>query len=335
MKFYVYRLALKNKFRGLLAREGLLVQGSAGWAEVSPFWDYDDVVSSRWLLAGVEAATVGYPAPKRTSIEVNETIPAVAPQLAHELAVASSCKTFKVKIAERGQQLADDLARLEAVRAAVPHAKIRVDANAAWDADHAKRVIPQLDRAAGGLEYVEQPCRTVEELAQVRRAVGVRIAADESIRLAADPMEVVRHEAADLAVIKNQPLGGVRATLELADRLGIPLVVSSALESSVGLRAGLACAGALDELPYACGLATSRLFVRDVTARPLRPVAGRIEIRDVVPEHTEPVPEQSVSKWRDRLARMWQAAGEALAEKSYEFVGALPDNIGMSESVQA
>lgn len=303
----VYRVPLVTRFRGLTARDGVLLRGSAGWGEFAPFWDYDDAASAPWLRAAREAADVGWPAPVRDAIPVNVTVPAVGPEAARAMVVASGCTTAKVKVAEPGQTLADDEARLEAVRDALgPAGHIRVDANAAWDADSAITALRRLDRAAGGLEYAEQPCRTVEDLARVRRALDVPIAADEAIRLAADPMAVVRAEACDVVVLKVAPLGGVRAALELAERVGLPVVVSSALETSVGLAAGLALAAALPELPFACGLATARLLAADVVADPLLPVDGRIAVR-----RPEPDPDRlaaaaadpdTTDRWRRRLA---------------------------------
>ena len=170
-----------------------------------------------------------------------------------------------MKVAEPGQTLADDQARLEAVRDALgPDGRIRIDANGGWSVDDAVAAIAVLDRAAGGLEYVEQPSPSVEDLAAVRRRVGVPIAADESIRRAEDPYRVRDLAAADIAVLKVQPLGGVRACLRIAEEIGLPVVVSSALETSVGIAAGVALAAALPDLPYACGLATVQLLTDDV-----------------------------------------------------------------------
>ena len=184
-----------------------------------------------------------------------------------------------MKVAERGQVLADDLARVEAVRDALgPDGLIRVDANGAWDVDEAVRAIAALDRAAGGLEYVEQPVASVEDLAVVRRRVGVPIAADESIRRAEDPYRVRDLEAADIAVLKVQPLGGVRACLRIAEDIGMPVVVSSAVESSVGIAAGVALAAALPELHHACGLATIQLLTDDVAVEPMLPVDGMLAV---------------------------------------------------------
>jgi O-succinylbenzoate synthase len=203
-----------------------------------------------------------------------------------------------------GQSLADDQARLEAVRDAIgPGGRVRIDVNGLWDVETAVASIAVLDRAAGGLEYVEQPVASVEDLAVVRRAVDVPIAADESIRRAADPYRVRELEAADVAVLKVQPLGGVRACLRIAEDIGLPVVVSSALETSVGIAAGVALAAALPELPYACGLATVQLLAADVVTEPLLPVDGRLPVRVPVVEeplvHAEP---DRVAHWEARLA---------------------------------
>lgn len=281
-----FRLGLRNRFRGLRQREGLLIQGPAGWAEWSPFAEYTYPEIGNWWRATWEAAHLGFPAPVRDRVPVNVTVPAVSAQIAFDLVAASGCSTAKVKVAEPGQTEGDDLARVEAVRAALgATGRIRVDANGAWSVDDALRRLRQLNRFE--LEYAEQPCATVAELAQLRRrlarsGVAVLIAADESIRRAGDPEQVVALEAADVAVLKVQPLGGVRRCLELAERLGLPVVVSSALESSVGLAAGVALAAALPELPYACGLNTATMFTTDVTDEPLVAEAGHIAVRPVV-----------------------------------------------------
>ena len=237
----VYSTALRTRFRGITLRDGVLVRGEAGWGEFSPFWDYDDAESSSWLRATLESAHQGWPAPIRSHIPVNVTVPAVSGERAREIVLNSGgCTTAKVKVAEPGQSVAQEIERLEAVREALgPDGAIRIDANAAWDLDEALRRLPLLDRAAGGLEYAEQPCASVEDLAALRRRQSVPIAADESFRRAADPLAVKRAEAADVVVLKVQPLGGVRACLELAEAVGLPVVVSSALESSFGIAAGL------------------------------------------------------------------------------------------------
>ncbi len=310
----VWSIPLRTTFRGITIREGLLLRGVAGWGEWSPFLEYDPAVAEPWLRGAEEAAAGGWPAPVRDRVPVNVTVPAVGPRQAHELVAASSCRTAKVKVAEPGQDLAADQARLEAVRDALgPDGLVRIDANGAWTVDDAVTAIRLLDRAAGGLEYVEQPCATVPELASVRRRVEVPIAADESIRRAADPYLVRDAEAADIAVLKVQPLGGVHACLRIAEDIGLPVVVSSALETSVGISAGLALAAALPDLPYACGLATVALLTADVVAEPLLPVDGTLPVG---PVQVDPAAvdllvatEDRVAHWERRLAavRAWRA----------------------------
>lgn len=307
----VYALPLRTRFRGLTVRHGLLLHGPAGWAEWSPFAEYERPEIDAWAQAAREAAVDGFPAQVRDRVPVNVTVPACDPQTAHDLVSASGCTTAKVKVAERGQYVAEDVARLEAVRDALGSAgKLRIDANGAWSVPDALTRLQLLARF--DLEYVEQPCASVEELARLRRELARRglsipIAADESIRRSGDPERVAELEAADIAVLKVQPLGGVRRCLELADTLGLPVVVSSALESSVGLRAGVALAACLPDLPYACGLNTAALFTRDVTAEPLVAEQGGIALREVVVDEDAP--------WRaDRAtAGWWQDRWEGVA----------------------
>ncbi len=277
---HVYSIPMAIRFRGIDVREGMLFEGPAGWGEFSPFAEYDAEVAEPWLRCALEAAVEGWPAPVRTRVPVNVTVPAVAPDVAHRIVIAGrGCRTAKVKVAERGQALGEDQARLEAVRDALgADGRIRVDANGGWPVADAVAAIGALDRASGGLEYVEQPCASAEELAAVRRKVDVPIAADESIRRAEDPYRVRDLHAADIAVPKVQPLGGVRACLRIAEDMGLPVVVPSALESSVGIAAGVALAAALPELPHACGLATVSLLTGDVVHQPLLPVDGELPV---------------------------------------------------------
>ncbi|WP_373454925.1 o-succinylbenzoate synthase [Rhodococcus sp. 06-462-5] len=263
-------MPMRTKFRGITTREVMLVRGPAGWGEFSPFPEYDDVESAPWLASAIEAAWDGPPSPLRRRIPVNATVPAVAAaEVASVLSRSPGAETAKVKVAEKGQTLADDVARVRAVRELVP--RVRVDANGGWTVDEAIAALTALT-ADGPLEYAEQPCATVAELVELRRrAPGVRVAADESIRRAEDPMKVVRAGGADIAVLKVAPLGGMRAVLELAGELGeygVPVVVSSALDSAVGISSGLAAAAALPHLEFACGLGTGALFVRDVAPAP-------------------------------------------------------------------
>lgn len=308
---HVYALPLRDRFRGITVRHGVLLRGPAGWGEFCAFEDYSDAESAPWLATAVEAATEGWPEPVREEIPVNCTVPVVCPERAHEIARKSGCRTAKVKVADTRSSIVDDCERVAAVRDALgTDGAIRVDANAAWEVDEAVRSIRELDRAADGLQYAEQPCRTLDELAEVRRRVEVRIAADESIRRAEDPLRVAVSGAADLAVIKCAPLGGVRRALRIAESCGLPCVVSSALESSVGLAAELALAGALPELDFACGLGTVALFTSDVVEQSLRPVDGRLPVPRRAPAPSAELLTATAAdratrdRWLDRLSRV-------------------------------
>ncbi|WP_229055153.1 o-succinylbenzoate synthase [Aeromicrobium sp. Leaf350] len=309
----VYSLPLRDRFRGITHREGVLVEGPAGWGEFAPFLEYDDAEALHWWAAAREASTVGWPEPVRAQVPVNCIVPAVTPERAAEIVLASGCRTAKVKVAEQGQDLADDLARVAAVREALgPDGRVRVDANGAWGLREALVAVLALDDEVG-LEYVEQPCASVEDLARVRRETGVLVAADESIRKAADPYRVAEHEAADVAVLKVAPLGGVAACLTIAEQIGLPVVVSSAVDSSVGLAAGLALAAALPDLPFACGLGTQALLETDVVTDPLAPVGGMLDVRRPVvdPDLLERcrADAERTAWWLDRLARVEGLAG--------------------------
>jgi len=279
-----WTLPMRLRFRGLTAREGVLLRvdgadGETRWGEWSPFAEYGAEEAAAWLRCAREAAAGDWPEPVRDTVPVNATVPALEADRARALVAASGCTTAKVKVAEPGQDLDADADRVAAVRDALgPDGLVRIDANGTWDLDTAHDALARLDRAAGGLEYAEQPCADVEDLAALRRRTHVPIAADESIRRAADPYRVRDLEAADVAVLKVQPLGGVAACLRIAEDVGLPVVVSSAVESSVGLAAGVALAAALPELPHACGLGTATLLTRDLVAPGLVPVAGALPV---------------------------------------------------------
>lgn len=308
----VYAIPMRTRFRGIMVREGMLIPGPLGWGEFCAFPEYDDREAAAWLATAVEQATVGWPEPVRDRIPVNCIVPAVGPERAYEIVAASGCRTAKVKVADHPDSLREDLDRVAAARDALgPDGAVRIDANAVWDVETAVDRIKRIDRAAGGLEYVEQPCRTVAELAAVRRRVDVRIAADESIRRAEDPLRVAVAGAADVAVLKCTPLGGVRRALRVAEAAGLPCLVSSALETSVGLSAQIALAASLPELDFACGLDTLSLLTGDVVTAPLRPVDGYLPVSRTAPvpdpelldRYRHPDPERT-DWWRQRLARV-------------------------------
>jgi o-succinylbenzoate synthase len=311
-----FAIPMTTRFRGITVREGAVLRGPNGWGEFCPFDDYDDAVAATWLATAVEQCTEGWPAPVRDRIPINCTVPVVDPVRAHTIVAKSGCGTAKVKVADHPASLGEDMARLEAVRDALgPDGRIRIDANAVWDVDTAVHHIREMARAAGGLEYVEQPCRTIEELAAVRRKVDVRIAADESIRRADDPLKVAVAGAADVAVIKCTPLGGVRPAMRVAEAAGLPVVVSSALETSVGLAAQLALAGALPELDFACGLGTLSLLDGDIVRESFEVVDGFLPVPTQPPT---PDPElldryalsgERLTWWQRRLDRVLALPG--------------------------
>jgi len=295
----VVSLPMNVRFRGITTREVLLLRGPAGWGEFGAFPEYDDVESSSWLAAGIEAAYLGQPELIRDVVPVNATVPAIpAEDVAALLTRFPGATTAKVKVAQEGQTLDDDVARVAAVREHV--ASVRVDANGKWTVPQAITAL----RALGELEYAEQPCATLEELAAVRAAVTTPIAADESIRRAEDPLRVIEAKAADVAILKVAPLGGMRRVLDLAARIPIPVVISSALDSAVGMSAGVAAAAALPVAPAACGLGTGGLFVTDV-AEPFVPDGGMVAPRRVEVDIAS-VPLASAERrrwWLDRLRR--------------------------------
>ena len=279
-RLHVVALPMRVRFRGITVREVTLIDGPSGWGEFGAFLEYEAAEAAHWLASAIESAYGTQPPALRDQIRINATVPAVpAAQVPEVLARFPGVTTAKVKVAEPGQTLADDVARVNAVRAQIP--TVRVDANGGWTVEQAVAAAAALT-ADGPLEYLEQPCATVAELAAVRARTDVPVAADESIRKAADPLAVVRARAADIAVLKVAPLGGVRALLDIAAQIDVPVVISSALDSAVGIAAGLAAAAALPRLDHACGLGTGGLFVEDVAD--ITVVDGSIAVAEVVPD---------------------------------------------------
>lgn len=331
-----FRVELKVPFRGLTHREGLLLEGPSGWGEFAPFEEYDDPTAGRWLLGGLEAAYGTWPEPVRHEIRINAIIPALTPEAAADLALkafkSNGTTTFKIKVGAEGQRLDDDCARVAAVREAVDSAiaaahdpasgkvkpaRIRVDANGAWTYEEALQAIPALDDAAKGLEFVEQPCMDLMDLAQVRRNSVAMIAADESIRTAEDPVVIANGSIADVLVLKAPPLGGVAVALEVIEAARVPVVISGAMDTSVGLSAGLALAGVVDELPFACGLGTGDLLATDVRANPVVPQDGILAVERYAPDldqlsvASEALSPERADWWRARLRRSWDFLSEA------------------------
>lgn len=282
LELHPVRLRMRHRFRRVHHREAVLIRGPEGWGEFSPFPEYPPEVTARWLASALEAACSPLPPPVRHRVPVNVTVPAVDPATATAIVETSGCRTAKVKVAEPGQGPDDDIARVAAVRQALgPDGSLRIDANGAWDVETAVDRIRRL--AAYDLEYVEQPAPSLEELAEVKARVNVAIAADESLRTAADPLDVVQSGAVDVLVIKVQPMGGVQRTLDLAAKAGVAVVVSSALESSVGMHAGVLAAASMETLPFACGLGTVALLEDDVVVDRLEPSQGWLDVRRPLP----------------------------------------------------
>ena len=321
-----FALPLAHRFRGIDVREGVLLRGPRGWGEFAPFDDYSPRGCALWLATAAEAAFGSWPEPLRDRIPVNAIIPAVpaaeAAAMARRAVLEHGCSTLKIKVAAMGEVLADDEARVVAVRDAADSAlrsseraesaRLRLDANGGWSAEDAARALQRL--SAYGLEYVEQPCPTVDEILALRASTDVPIALDESVRYA-DPRAF---DAADIVILKVAPLGGVRAALDLARRWGGPVVVSGALDSAVGLSGGLALAAALSGEPPACGLGTGALLARDVVSEPRVPHDGYLEVGRVAPDldalmaARDLLGDERARWWKQRVVDAWESGGEEL-----------------------
>jgi O-succinylbenzoate synthase len=314
-----FALPLLRPFRGISVREGVLIEGPSGWGEFAPFADYSDAAAARWLDSAIEAAFGIWPDPRRWEVRVNAIIPEVdavdAAALAREAVRVQGCRTVKVKVGSAN--LADDEARVARVREVLDAdlgggaGAVRIDANGAWDVAAGRTALRCL--APYGLEYVEQPCRTVPELRELRRLVDVPFAVDETIRTAAEPNAMRVREYADVAVLKPAPLGGVAACLLVAEALDVPVVVSGSLDSSVGLGVALATAAALPALAYDCGLGTGSLLAADVVPAPIVPDGGVIAVRRTSPATASleaargRLSVEQEDRWRDRIAAAWFA----------------------------
>ena len=304
----VVALPMVTRFRGITVREAALLEGPEGWTEFAPFPEYDDAEAARWLAAAIEFGWTSLPPLHRAAISVNATVPGVDPeQVPGVLARFPGCRTAKVKVAEPGSSLTSDLARVAAVREVLGwEGRIRIDANTAWNLDEAEHALRTL--APCDLEYVEQPCAGLDELLELRRRtrdLRIPIAGDESVRRSDDPLSAA--QAVDVVILKAAPLGGIRTALELAAASGRPVVVSSALDTSVGLALGAHLAAALPELPYDCGLGTGALLAADVTDEPLLPANGEIEVRRITPSPALlsrwAAPADRADWWRARIMR--------------------------------
>ena len=303
-KLRVITLPTRTNFRGVTFREVALMQGPHGWGEFSPFLEYDDNECRPWLASAIEAATVARPARYRDAIAVNGIIPELNDKKEIEALMQkySGAKTFKVKV---GHNLVEDIIRVARVFSNAPKAAIRIDVNGLWSVDEALTHLYAYYEEIGPFEYVEQPCATVEELRELKSKIKIplRIAADEAIRKAPDPFAVDLTDAADVVMLKVQPLGGIQRCLDIANHHGLPVVVSSALESAVGIEYGLDLAASISDLTFDCGLATGSLLASDVAAHEINDgkitlgqISPKIDGLDVSPERFE--------WWKNRIMRV-------------------------------
>ena len=293
----VIALPMKTKFRGITVREVALIKGPHGWGEFSPFLEYDDAESAPWLASAIEAATTPKPKLYRTSVAINGTIPALNEPADLKRVVDSfpGVSSFKVKV---GNDLAEDLARVNVIRNLQPQAKIRIDVNGLWSVDQAEAFLS----AVGDIEYVEQPCATIEELRELKSRTSVKIVGDEVLRKAADPFAIDFTGAIDYLMLKVQPLGGIKRAHALAEHHNLPVVVSSALESAIGINYGLTLAASFETMNFNCGLGTGSLLAADVAQLPI--VDGKIEITEFEPQLDGlDVASDRFEWWKNRIMR--------------------------------
>ena len=309
---HVVALATKTDFRAVTSREVALFEGPHGWGEFSPFLEYSFEESIPWLISGIESAFVESPTLLRSEIEVNATLPAVdsPSEISEILDSFDGINVVKIKV---GGDLELDLNRIACVRELRPSAKIRIDVNGLWDVDQASNFITQI----GDIEYVEQPCATLEELRELKKRCSVLIAGDEIIRKAKDPMNLELEGAVDIVMLKVAPLGGIMRALEIAKHHKLPVAVSSALESAVGISHGLKLAAAIPHLDFACGLGTGSLLAVDVAHLPIR--GGKIQVSNIRPEisllHKLAVSNERLNWWKNRIRMTWSAGVESYIQE--------------------
>jgi O-succinylbenzoate synthase len=293
----VVALPTTTNFRGVTVREVALIHGESGWGEFSPFLEYDDAESAPWLACAIEAATQPKPQLYRSEVAVNGTIPALNDREELERVVNSfpGVTTFKVKV---GSNTSEDIARINVLRSLRPNAKLRIDANGLLSVEQAVSLL----QLVGDIEYIEQPCATIEELRELKKRVDVKIVGDEVLRKAKDPFAIDLSGAVDYLMLKVQPLGGIKRAHQLAQHHKLPVVISSALESAVGISYGLTLAASFEEMNFDCGLGTGPLLAKNVAQLPI--IDGKIHISDVVPNLDGlEVSADRYEWWKNRIMR--------------------------------
>ena len=331
-----FALNLNAKFRNTQVRTGALISGSSGWGEFAPFPEYDDEVCSRWLSGALEAAFGAFPAKLRNSVPVNSIIPILSVEQTISVVETAfkdyGMTTFKVKVCDPNQEsISSDELRVQAVRLTMDRlgltGKIRIDVNGRWNVNQAIQAIQILDQAAGGIDYVEQPCATIPELIELKLAIQkwnqpIQIAVDESLRMSAKIDVTEIQTAADILVVKAIPLGGVQRALDLVREIGLPAVVSGSLDSSVGLSSGIALAASIPQLYGACGLGTGTLFGQDLVTPTTLPTNGELLVRRATPDaHLLASSAVKVSAsdrlwWQERIVRSWHSGAKDLVSPS-------------------
>jgi len=307
----VLSIPMRIKFRGVTTREVLIFEGPYGWAEWSPFPEYPDEEAAVWLKAAIEFAYTDFQ-PKAKTVKVNATLPAVD-NVKEVLEPFGKFEVVKIKVAEKGQTLEDDFRRINKVLELYPETRIRLDANGAFDIETAIKLSEYLLKNNINLEYLEQPVATIAEMAELKlklKQLGdIKIAADESVRKVSDPLAVAQANAADILVLKAAPLGGITNAIAIAKEAGLPVVVSSALETSIGLSMGAFLAAELKS-PYASGLGTAALLAEDVTDKPLIPIDGEIEVTHPSLNSAKLFllsgDETTIQRWISRLTRAFK-----------------------------
>ena len=310
----VVALPLKSRFRGITVREVALFEGPAGWGEFAPFLEYDDSESSTWLLSAIDAATNAAPMSHRGFIKVNATLPALdnAKEIEDLLQSFAGCDTVKIKV---GDNLGEDIVRVARVRALLPKAKLRLDVNGGWSVEQALVNLYSIYEEVGPLEYVEQPCATLTELRKLKEklVIDFKIVGDEIIRKAIDPFAIDLQGAVDILMLKVAPLGGISRAREIGAHHKLPMVVSSALDSAVGIGYGLQLAASLPTLDYSCGLATGQLLSANIAELPLQ--NGEMAVHSVSPDADllakYAVPVERLTWWKERTKRAFYAGAES------------------------
>jgi len=322
-----FSVPLAMQFRSTQNREGVVFQGPSGWGEFAPFPEYDDVIAGRWLAGALEMAFGKFPKLVRDEVPVNAIIPATDEMTAYELVERaikrSGISTVKVKVAQVDQSLADDVARVRAVRSAlssngISDGKIRLDVNGGWSLERAQKDLNTLVDAANGLDYVEQPCESLSDLKSLRSQTDVRIAVDEGLRLASEVDVLAIRDSADVLIVKSLPLGGVVQALRLIDRIGLPVVVSGSMDTSVGLASSLFLAGSVNELYGACGVGTGPLLALDLVHTTNLAHNGVMKVERTNPDldclavaHALTTESQQTN-WRSRIVNAWYASAQDL-----------------------